>query len=202
VETPWLKNNNPPGDFLKSARCGAQTRHRTSCRAPAMSNGRCRFHGGLSTGPRTPAGPEHSRKARWKHGARSREIREVLRANRERWRDLMALLGGSQNHARPQHGFESPTGLNMTVRVGGWFRRAVGRAAGRTDEHYRGKTSVVQWLENLVERAAKVTERELSVPAVTSTGTERTLTNGVSHFSSKERGSVELGDLHPSVTGL
>ncbi|MGH6952564.1 MAG: HGGxSTG domain-containing protein [Alphaproteobacteria bacterium] len=47
-------------------RCGARTRgpdkHR--CRAPPVidrgtgrpRNGRCRLHGGLSTGPRTPAG--------------------------------------------------------------------------------------------------------------------------------------------------
>jgi hypothetical protein len=33
-----------------------------------MANGRCRFHGGKSTGPRTPEGLERSRKAGWKHG--------------------------------------------------------------------------------------------------------------------------------------
>jgi hypothetical protein len=107
----WLKNGNRPGDVSKAPRCGARTRQHTLCREPAMRNGRCRMHGGMSTGPRTPAGLEHSRQARWKHGARSREIREVLRANRERWRSLMALLGGSQNYARLQPGFESPTGM-------------------------------------------------------------------------------------------
>jgi hypothetical protein len=45
-----------------------------------MRNGRCRLHGGLSTGPRTPEGLERSRRARWKHGgysveARSRHLR-------------------------------------------------------------------------------------------------------------------------------
>jgi hypothetical protein len=45
-------------------RCGAKTRSGRPCRAPAVwdrlhhrpRNGRCRMHGGLSTGPRTKAG--------------------------------------------------------------------------------------------------------------------------------------------------
>ena len=51
-----LKNGNPSGDYLKSPRCGARTRAGCCCRQPAMANGRCRMHGGLSTGPRTPEG--------------------------------------------------------------------------------------------------------------------------------------------------
>ena len=48
---------------------------------PAMQNGRCRMHGGLSTGPRTAEGLEGSRRARWKHGAYSRErIRRIGRS--------------------------------------------------------------------------------------------------------------------------
>ena len=34
--------------------CGAKTRAGGVCKAPAMSNGRCRVHGGASTGPKTP----------------------------------------------------------------------------------------------------------------------------------------------------
>jgi hypothetical protein len=37
-------------------RCGAKTRRRTKCQAPVMANGRCRMHGGPSTGPRTTEG--------------------------------------------------------------------------------------------------------------------------------------------------
>jgi hypothetical protein len=37
-------------------------------------------------------GLEHTRRARWKHGARSREVRELLRINRHRWRNLVAIL--------------------------------------------------------------------------------------------------------------
>ncbi len=68
-----LKNNNPQGDPSTAPRCGAKTRKGTPCKAPAMKNGRCRMHGGKSTGPRTQEGLERSRKARWKHGYYSRE---------------------------------------------------------------------------------------------------------------------------------
>ncbi|MDJ0640671.1 MAG: HGGxSTG domain-containing protein [Paracoccaceae bacterium] len=33
-----------------SPRCGAKTRVGTPCQSPAMSNGRCRMHGGKSPG--------------------------------------------------------------------------------------------------------------------------------------------------------
>ena len=51
------------------------------------------MHFRLSTGPRTPEGQERSRRARWKHGAYSREVRELLAENRRQWRALKALLG-------------------------------------------------------------------------------------------------------------
>ena len=89
----WLKHGNPPGDWSNARRCGAMTRRRTACQGPAMFNGRCRMHGGLSTGPRTPEGLERSRRARWKHGVYSRETRTLLADNRHRWRELLALLG-------------------------------------------------------------------------------------------------------------
>jgi hypothetical protein len=55
-------------DFLGAPRCGAKTRRGTSCQRPAMTNGRCRLHGGLSTGPKTPEGVERIRRSRTKHG--------------------------------------------------------------------------------------------------------------------------------------
>ncbi len=39
-----------------ATRCGAKTRRRTPCQRKALRNGRCRNHGGMSTGPRTPEG--------------------------------------------------------------------------------------------------------------------------------------------------
>ena len=74
-----LKNSNLPGDPNSAPRCGARTRKQTSCRAPAMANGRCRMHGGKSTGPRTPEGLERSRKANWKHGDYSAESIQMRR---------------------------------------------------------------------------------------------------------------------------
>lgn len=42
--------------------CGAKTRAGTPCKQKAIySNGRCKFHGGLATGPTTEAGKEQSR---------------------------------------------------------------------------------------------------------------------------------------------
>jgi hypothetical protein len=63
-----LRNANPSGDFSKAARCGAKTRRCTPCQCPAMANGRCRLHGGLSTGPKTAEGIERIRRAVTKHG--------------------------------------------------------------------------------------------------------------------------------------
>jgi len=82
----WLKHDNPPGDFTTAPRCGARTRRGTSCACPAMPNGRCRLHGGLSTGPRTPEGLERSRRARRKHGFYAREWIEARQEARRRWR--------------------------------------------------------------------------------------------------------------------
>lgn len=82
-----LKNGNPSGDFLKAERCEAKTRRGTLCQGPAMPNGRCRLHGGKSTGPRTQAGIERCRLAVTKHGRYSSQ------AKAERWsyRELMRM---------------------------------------------------------------------------------------------------------------
>jgi hypothetical protein len=92
-----LKNGNRPGDFLAASRCGARTRCGGACRQPAMANGRCRMHGGLSTGPRTPEGLARSRRARLTHGgysARVRRLRAEARAHGRRVRALLALMNG------------------------------------------------------------------------------------------------------------
>jgi hypothetical protein len=90
-----LRNGNPSGDFMVAPRCGARTRRGTLCQCPAMRNRRrCRLHGGKSTGPRTAEGLERSRRAHWKHGAYSRDVRALLKNNRRRWREIVALLDG------------------------------------------------------------------------------------------------------------
>jgi hypothetical protein len=64
-----------------SKRCGARTRSGSRCRSPAMPNGRCRLHGGLS-----PGAPKGNINA-FKHGRYTadaienrREIAVLLRA--------------------------------------------------------------------------------------------------------------------------
>jgi hypothetical protein len=81
----WLRNGNPPGDLSKATRCGAKTRRGTSCRCPGMANGRCRLHGGLSTGPRTAEGIDRIRRAVTKHG----RYTAVAKAERRKYRQFM-----------------------------------------------------------------------------------------------------------------
>lgn len=88
----WLKNGNPTGDFLKAPRCGAKTRRGTSCMGPAMKNGRCRMHGGCSTGPRTIEGLARSKKANWKHGWFSKKVMEERYYLRQLFRESRTLI--------------------------------------------------------------------------------------------------------------
>src|SRR5215211_1777583 len=74
-------------------RCGARSKRTGKpCQGAAMPNGRCKFHGGKSTGPRTPEGLERSRRANWKHGGRSRAVVEQRREARRELRALLRLV--------------------------------------------------------------------------------------------------------------
>jgi hypothetical protein len=50
----------------RDGRCGARCRDGTRCQGLSMANGRCRIHGGASTGPRTPEGRVRCSLARMK----------------------------------------------------------------------------------------------------------------------------------------
>src|SRR5208337_814780 len=64
-----LRNGNPRGNPHLAPRCGAKARRTgCACRAPAMANGRCRSHGGKSTGPRTAEGRARVARANTTHG--------------------------------------------------------------------------------------------------------------------------------------
>jgi hypothetical protein len=94
----WLKNGNSPGDFLSAPRCEAKTRRGTKCQCPAMRNGRCRLHGGLSTGPKTAAGRERARQAVTKHGRFSQAAVDARRRERaflRQCREYLDLLNDS-----------------------------------------------------------------------------------------------------------
>jgi hypothetical protein len=61
-------------------RCLAKTRRGTECqRAAYKHNARCRLHGGLSTGARTPEGLQRISEVNLKHG---RQTKEKLKAQR------------------------------------------------------------------------------------------------------------------------
>ncbi|MBM4428682.1 MAG: hypothetical protein FJ031_15795 [Chloroflexi bacterium] len=65
--------------LAKHPRCGAYCRTTgEACKAPAMANGRCRMHGGKSTGRPIVHG-RATKEAR----AQRREVRELLKALRE-----------------------------------------------------------------------------------------------------------------------
>jgi transcriptional regulator with XRE-family HTH domain len=54
-------------------KCGARTRRGAPCQRKALPNGRCKFHGGLSTGPKTPEGRARVAEAQRKRWAAWRE---------------------------------------------------------------------------------------------------------------------------------
>ena len=81
----------------QALRCGARTRGGTPCQAPPVwddarnqpVNGRCRLHGGLSTGPKTQKG-------------RRRSL-EALRRGRAAWLERSAGEASSYNSAQADH---------------------------------------------------------------------------------------------------
>ena len=66
-----LGSGRPRGNPNLAPRCGAKTRAGLGCQAPGMANGRCRIHGGTSTGPRTARGLARSAAARTTGGTYS-----------------------------------------------------------------------------------------------------------------------------------
>ena len=106
----------------RKIKCGAYARSTGNpCQAKALTNGRCKNHGGMSTGPKTTEGRKaiseatHQRMAsghqervlqgfyRWLEGRGGREMLSRLAKNRERrkrWKRLML----ESTHARIAHG--------------------------------------------------------------------------------------------------
>lgn len=76
--------------------CGAKARtnNYNPCRQPAMANGKCRLHGGLTPknnpGAKTEEGKRRQKMASWKHGMRSKEaleenkeVRQLIKSSKE-----------------------------------------------------------------------------------------------------------------------
>ena len=83
------------GGRIKCLRCNAMSkRTKLQCGGPAVKDKtKCRFHGGLSTGPRTELGRQICAAARTVHGKDSRIDREVARLQAMRIRLYAELLG-------------------------------------------------------------------------------------------------------------
>ncbi len=75
-----------------AATCGARTRGGPPCRNLPMRNGRCRMHGGASTGPKTADGLARWRAAVTIHAGRSREMIEFRRRMRELRADARRMI--------------------------------------------------------------------------------------------------------------
>ena len=65
------------GGHIHCLQCQAQSkRTKQQCRAPASKGKtKCRFHGGASTGPKTPEGRQRCAEAKTTHGAETRKAR-------------------------------------------------------------------------------------------------------------------------------
>jgi hypothetical protein len=123
-----LLNGNPPGDPSKSPRCGAKSK-RTGlpCRAAGIKKspgvyGRCRVHGGRSTGPKTPEGKKAA--SHQKHGKYSRaEIKRKRewRLRIQRFRLELAALERDVNRmlrarrAEQKHVDNAPASISPTI---------------------------------------------------------------------------------------
>ena len=79
-----IKTNDTEQNDTK--RCAAKTRSGAPCQKhPIAGRTRCRLHGGMSTGPRTPEGKAACVAAHWKHGRRSKAFVE---ARKQIWAEL------------------------------------------------------------------------------------------------------------------
>ena len=77
IRIEWRFGADWPGQ-----RCRAKTRKGTACQRPANKrNGRCRVHGGASTGPRTKEGRARISDANLRHGRYTKDKLEKRREN-------------------------------------------------------------------------------------------------------------------------
>ena len=73
-------------------KCGAKIRSGKPCKAPAMKNGKCRLHGGKSTGAKTKGGIAKIKKANLKSGFYTKEAIKERKLLSDIWREERRFL--------------------------------------------------------------------------------------------------------------
>ena len=93
-----MKNNPKPwlyGPNWQGIRCEARTRRGTLCQRPGTKhNGKCKLHGGRSSGPRTREGLARLTAARTTHGRFTKKKRLAAKQRAEVGRQMRAELKG------------------------------------------------------------------------------------------------------------
>ena len=136
-----LRNGATPGDFLAAPRCGAHTRTGDCCRQPAMKNGRCRMHGGLSTGPRTAAGRARCAAVRRTHGFYAAEMVALRRAAAAHCRRMDAFFASVKVRRTAGHGLLPPNRGDAKARHVPAARAAAASATSSASLRLRGEPS-------------------------------------------------------------
>ena len=70
-----MKTRIKPHERVK--KCGARNRQGKPCQGFGMGNGRCKFHGGMSSGPKTEAGKRRIAQAHYKHGRYTKKAKRL-----------------------------------------------------------------------------------------------------------------------------
>jgi hypothetical protein len=76
---------------VQAKRCGAKTREGQACQSPAMVNGRCRMHGGKSSG--APCGESHGRYINGNYTKIAKSERAYIAQLLKQTSELIELVG-------------------------------------------------------------------------------------------------------------
>jgi hypothetical protein len=99
------------GGRVTCKRCQARSKRTgNQCRAPSVAlKNVCRFHGGKSTGPKTPEGRQRCAQSRWVHGSETSAVRLERSLASARLALLesvgfeFGILGGSKSRGPKPH---------------------------------------------------------------------------------------------------
>lgn len=111
------------GGRIRCRRCQALSRRsKEQCKKPALIGKRvCDFHGGKSTGPKTPQGRQRIADAQTTHGRETREIREQRSASSAYMMELedvawaLGMMTGTRTRGRKPSGYWPVKNIQQAV---------------------------------------------------------------------------------------